>query len=45
MSMITIDLLIRNISMPIRADRGREEEEEGEEGEGITDHRITPCQS
>lgn len=30
--------------MPIRADRGREEEEE-EEGEGITDHRITPCQS
>lgn len=33
MSMITIDLLIRNISMPIRADRGREEEEE-EEGRG-----------
>lgn len=32
MSMITIDLLIRNISMPIRADRGREEEEE--EGRG-----------
>lgn len=33
MSMITIDLLIRNISMPIRADRGREEKEE-EEGRG-----------